>query len=316
MTTCIAAWMVVAGLLATPGAEAATPPSSAPGAAALAARPQGPAQPATVSPLLPQLGAYQTDDAWRQPVTPFAIAEHSWYVGTATISAVLVKTPAGAVLVDAGLPQAADMLLANLRSLGVAPADLKLILHSHAHIDHAGPMAALKRATGARVVANAESAVLLARGGSDDLHFGPGMEFAPVVVDRIVMDGEVVELGGMRFTAHATPGHTPGSTSWTWTDTQDGKPLRIAYVDSLSAPGYRLLDNPRYPRIVDDYRRTFATVRALPCDILLTPHADASGWTPAAASNPHPSPMTCSAYADGAARRLEEQLREQDGRAD
>jgi metallo-beta-lactamase class B len=262
-------------------------------------------------PVLPQLKAYETEESWRQPVPPFAIADNSWYIGTGAISAVLVKTPQGAVLIDGGLPQAAKMLLQHMHALGVQPGELKLILHSHAHVDHAGPLAEVKRATGARVVGNAESAVLLARGGSDDIHFGEGLTFPPVSVDRIVMDGEVVELGGMRFTAHFTPGHTPGSTSWTWDDRRDGKTLRIAYVDSLSAPGYRLVDNPRYPHIVDDYRRTFAVVRALPCDLLLTPHADGSGWTPAATAAPHPEPMTCRAYADSAEARFDVELKKQ-----
>lgn len=169
----------------------------------------------------------------------------------------------------------------------------------------------MKQATGASVVGNAESAVLLARGGSDDIHFGEGLTFPPVGVDRIVMDGEVVELGGVRFSAHFTPGHTPGSTSWTWDDRRDGKALRIAYVDSLSAPGYLLLGNRRYPNIVDDYRHTFAKVRTLPCDLLLTPHADQSGWTPAATAAPHPQPMTCRDYADAAESHLDADLRKQ-----
>jgi metallo-beta-lactamase class B len=172
-------------------------------------------------------------------------------------------------------------------------------------------LAELKRSTGAHVVGNAESAVLLARGGSDDIHFGEGLTFPPVTVDRIVMDGEVVELGGMRFTANFTPGHTPGSTSWTWNDSRDGKTLRIAYVDSLGTPGYRLIGNPRYPHIVDDYRRTFAAVRALPCDLLLTPHPGSSGWTPAATAAPHSEPMTCRAYADKAERELDAKLKQQ-----
>lgn len=262
-------------------------------------------------PLLPQLQAYETRDSWRQPVAAFALADNSWYIGTAGLSAVLVKTTEGAVLIDGGLPQAAHLLLRRMRELGVQPGDLKLILHSHAHIDHAGPLAEVKRATGARVVGNAESAVLLARGGSDDIHFGHGLAFAPVVVDRIVMDREVVELGGMRFTARFTPGHTPGSTSWTWEDRRAGKVLRIAYVDSLSAPGYRLVGNPRYPAIADDYRRTFATVSALPCDLLLTPHPDASGWTPANSSAPNPKPMACRAYADAAESAFEAELSRQ-----
>jgi metallo-beta-lactamase class B len=262
-------------------------------------------------PPLPQRKAYETEDSWRQPVSPFALADNSWYIGTEGLSAVLVKTPQGAVLIDGGLPQAASLLLQRMKELGIQPGDLRLILYSHAHIDHVGPLAELKRATGARVIGNAESAVLLSRGGSDDIHFGEGLEFPPVVVDRIVMDGEVVELGGLRFTAHFTPGHTPGSTSWTWDDRRDSKTLRIAYVDSLSAPGYQLIDNPRYPHIVDDYRRTFTIVRALPCDLLLTPHPDASGWAPATTAAPHAKPMTCRDYADNAERNFEAEVKRQ-----
>lgn len=262
-------------------------------------------------PVLPQLQAYETKDSWRQPVPPFRIADNSWYIGTEGLSAVLVKTPQGAVLIDGGMPQAAQMLLSHMQALGVAPGDLKWILFSHAHGDHAGPLAAIKRGTGARVAGSAESAVLLARGGNDDIHFGDEILFPPLHVDRIVMDGEVLELGGMRFTAHFTPAHTPGSTSWTWDDRRDGKLLRIAYVDSLSTPGYTLIDNPRYPHIVDDYRRGFAVVRALPCDLLLTPHPDFSGWTPAATATPHPKPMTCRTYADNAERKFDAELKKQ-----
>ncbi|QNP40025.1 subclass B3 metallo-beta-lactamase [Lysobacter solisilvae (ex Woo and Kim 2022)] len=257
---------------------------------------------------LPQLQAYEVKDAWRQPVAPFQVADHTWYIGTEGLSALLIRTAEGAVLIDGGMPQAAEMLLQRMRELGVQPGELKLILHSHAHGDHAGPIAAVKRATGAHVVSNAESAVLLARGGSNDLHYGDDILYPAVQADRLVMDGETVELGGMRFTAHFTPAHTPGSISWTWSDSRAGKPLAIAYADSLSAPGYRLVDNPRYPRIVDDYRRGFATVRSLPCDLLITPHPDASGWTPADTSAPHPSPMTCRAYADAAKAKLDAQL--------
>ncbi|MBF6023774.1 subclass B3 metallo-beta-lactamase [Lysobacter niastensis] len=262
-------------------------------------------------PVLPPLQAYQSPDGWRQPVTPFKLGDRSWYIGTDGLTAVLVKTDAGAVLIDGGMPQAADMLLKRMRELGVAPSDLRLILHSHAHIDHAGPLAAVQRATGAQLVSNAESAVLLARGGSGDLHNGDGMVFPVPRVDRLVMDGEVVELGGVAFTVHYTPAHTPGSMSWTWTDTRDGRPLRIAYADSLSAPDYQLIGNPRYPHIVDDYRRGFAAVRALPCDLLLTPHPSASGWTPSDTKAPHKTPTTCAAYADQSERNFDAQLAKQ-----
>lgn len=262
-------------------------------------------------PVLPQLRAYEVDESWRQPIPPFRLADHTWYIGTQGLSVVLVKTPEGAVLIDGGMPQAAPMLLERLRSLGVKPGELKYILSSHAHADHAGALAALKRGTGARVAVGAESAALLARGGSDDIHYGDALPFPPVQADRILMDGETIELGGIRLVAHFTPGHTPGSTSWTWTDRRDGKDVRIAYADSLSTPDYRLIGNARYPRIVDDYRRSFAVVRALPCDVLLTPHPGASGWEPEKTKAPHTEPMTCREYADGAERNFDAELKKQ-----
>lgn len=268
-----------------------------------------PAGAATPDTALPQLQAYTVDAAWLQPVAPQQVADHTWRIGTRGINALLVKTGAGAVLIDGGMPQADDMLLAHMREFGVQPADLKLILHGHAHGDHAGPLAAVRRATGATLVSNAESALLLAAGGSHDIHFGNQILYPPVHADRIVHDGEAVELGGLRFTVHFIPGHTPGSMAWTWTDTRDGQPLRIAYVDSLSAPGYRLVDNPRLPRLVDDYRRSFDVVRALPCDLLLVPHVTAG------LREGDGTPLSCREYADNAERALDAQLAEQRGDA-
>ncbi|MFC0677378.1 subclass B3 metallo-beta-lactamase [Lysobacter korlensis] len=264
--------------------------------------------------LLPASRANETPDSWRRPVAPFRIADRSWYIGTEGLASVLIRTDAGAVLIDGGLPQAADHLLARMGELGLAPGELKWVVHSHAHFDHAGPLAAIARATGARIATNAESATLLARGGADDLHFGDSVMFPPARADRLLMDSETIELGELRLVAHFTPGHTPGSLSWTWTDTRDGAPVRIAYADSLTAPGYRLEGNPRHPRIVEDYRRGFAAVRALPCDLLLTPHPDASGWAVSNTAAPHPKPITCAAYADAAERRLDAQLQAQRGK--
>ncbi len=259
-------------------------------------------------PLLPQGNRYETRDAWRQPIAPIQLANHTWQIGTQGITALLIRTPEGAVLIDGGVQQAGEMLLANMRALGVAPDELKLILNSHAHADHAGPLAAIRRATGARVVANAETAALLARGGTGDIHYGDGLAFPPVHTDRLLMDGEKIELGGIEFTAHFTPGHTPGSTTWTWRDKRNGRPQQFVYADSLSAPEYRLRDNPRYPRIVEDYRRSFALIRALPCDVLITPHPDAIGWNFAKPDAPQEQAMTCPQYADRAEKNLDTQL--------
>ena len=215
------------------------------------------------------------------------------------------------MLIDGGMPQAADLLLAQMQKLGVAPGDLRLILHSHAHGDHVGAIAAIKRATGAALVSNAESAALLERGGSGDIHFGDSITYPPVHADRLLQDGEVVRLGGTAFTVVFTPGHTPGSMSWTLNDTRDGVAVRIAYVDSLSAPGYRLVRNPAYPGILESYARSAAVIRTLPCDVLLTPHPDQSGWDYGNASRPHPRPTSCAAYADAAEDRLKQQAQAQ-----
>jgi len=264
---------------------------------------------------LPQLRAYTVDASWLQPMAPLQIADHTWQIGTENLTALLVQTAEGAILLDGGMPQMAGHLLDNMKARGVVPQDLRLILLSHAHADHAGPVAELKRRTGAQVAANAESAVLLARGGSNDLHFGDDITYPPASADRIVMDGEVVTVGGIAFTAHFMPGHTPGSTAWTWTDTRDGKPVRIAYADSLSAPGYQLQDNARYPRLIEDYKRSFATVRALPCDVLLTPHPGASNWDYAAGARASAKALSCKAYADAAEQKFDAQLAKETARA-
>jgi len=264
---------------------------------------------------LPQMKAYQGNERWLTPLdAPVPLTDHVWQIGTQGISALLVKTEAGALLVDGGMPQAADLLLEHAATLGVAPSNIRLLLHSHAHADHVGPFAAVKRATGATLVSNAESAALLARGGTDDLHFGDSVAFPPVQADRLVQDGEVVELGGMAFTAHFVPGHTPGSLSWTWNDTIKGQPQHIAYVDSLSAPGYQLVDNPRIPRLIELYRHSFEVVRALPCDRLLTPHPDGSGVDYSRAE-PLAHTMSCAAYADAAEQRLDQQIAKQQAAA-
>lgn len=259
---------------------------------------------------LPQLSAYEVPESWRQPVAPLRITRDTWQVGTAGLSALLLVGDAGAILIDGGMPQAAGQVLANVEALGLAPDDVKLILHSHAHADHVGPLAELRRATGARVVTNAESAALLARGGADDIHYGDALLYPPVTVDRLVQDDEVVELGRLRLQVRFTPGHTPGSMGWTWQDASlDGRPLQVVYADSLSAPDYRLVDNPRYPRILEDYRASFATVRALPCDLLLTPHPAASGWRYGATLE-RTREIDCRAYADAADAALRSALGE------
>ncbi|WHI51073.1 subclass B3 metallo-beta-lactamase [Microbulbifer sp. MLAF003] len=258
-------------------------------------------------PVLPQLDTYKVPESWRQPVAPLKIADNTWQIGTQGITSLLLKGKEGAILIDGGMEQTAKHLLGNMRRLGIAPTDLKLILHSHAHADHIGPLAELKRITGAQVVTNAESAVLMARGGANDIHFADKILYPSVNADRILHHGEQVVLGDLRLRVHFIPGHTPGSMAWTWQDTVDSKVIDIAYVDSLTAPGYQLVNNLRYPDIVQDYRMSFERVRKLPCDLLITPHAGASGWVFRDTAKQKKA-VSCEKYAAKAGKNLEKKL--------
>lgn len=271
--------------------------------------------------LIPGSAAAQDFDAqrqkWNRAQAPIQIAERTWYVGTGGLSAILIRGSQGSVLIDGALPESAPLILQNLAGIGVQPSDIRLLLNSHAHIDHAGGLAELQRRSGARLMASPPSAALLARGGLDDLHFGDALSYPVVHADALLQDRQVLRLGDIELTAHFTPGHTPGSTSWSWQDQVAGEMASFVYADSLSAPGYRLIRHPRYPGIVADFRRSFARLQALPCRVLLSPHPEffgmaeklqavQAGETMAFAAAPD-----CAAYAERAERRLDQQLSEQ-----
>ncbi len=212
------------------------------------------------------------DPSWTAPQGPVRIHGNTWHVGPRGLGVILVTAPTGHVLIDGGVPGAAPLIEASIRSLGIDLRDIKWILNSHAHCDHAGGMARLARATGAQVIASAAGAQELARGGRDDPQYGEQFPFAPVLATRTVADGESLRLGDLVLTAHATPGHTKGNTTWTWKSCEDTRCLDVVHVGSLSAPDYRLIGNPRYPEIVKDFEHSFERVAALPCDIALAPH--------------------------------------------
>jgi len=187
-----------------------------------------------------------------------------YYVGALGVSAYFIHTPAGAILLDGGLQETAPLIEKNIAALGFRLQDVKVLLNSHAHFDHAGGLAALQKASGAKLVASQGDAPVLRAGGGNQ---------PPVRVDRVVADGETVELGGTVLTAHVTPGHTQGCTTWTTTVAEAGRSHPVVFYCSTSVVD-RLVDNPRYPSIVADYERSFALLRALPCDVFLAPHGD------------------------------------------
>ncbi|MGE5616529.1 MAG: subclass B3 metallo-beta-lactamase [Bacillota bacterium] len=256
---------------------------------------------------------------WNRPVAPFAIAEGLYYVGAAEVSSFAIRTPAGIVLIDSGFHQSVPLVIESLKTLGFGARDVKWILESHAHYDHVGGIAELKRLTGATVIASAEDAALMARGGLGDFAFGDRFRFPPVSVDRIVADREALDFGGVKLTANITRGHTKGCTTWTMQARVDGVPKDVVFLCSVTTPGYRLVDNDKYPRIVADYRASFARLRSLPCDILLASHGsmfDLSGKRAKMRSggNPFVDPAGCRRFIDASECAFENELARQQGR--
>lgn len=222
--------------------------------------------------LLPTLAECQADPtsrSWNQPVEPFRIAGNLYYVGASDIASYLIATPEGHILLDGGFVETVPLIRESVKKLGFRMEDVKILLNTHAHYDHAGGLAGLKALTGAKLHASEADAPALARGGKDDPVLGDQFLFPPVQADRLVKDGDTVTLGGSTLTAHLTPGHTAGCT--TWTMKVDG--LDAVFVCSTSIlPMTKLGAEPSYPGIAEDYARTFRTLRALPCDLFLAAH--------------------------------------------
>jgi metallo-beta-lactamase class B len=216
---------------------------------------------------------------------PFRIFGNTYYVGVRGLSAILITTDEGHILLDGGLPQSAVLIDANIRKLGFHTEDIRLIGNSHAHFDHAGGLAALQRASGATIVASPSAARALRDGmpTPDDPQFAYGDGFPSVADVRVVEDGETSSVGNQEITVHFTPGHTPGGTSWTWRscegDGDGARCLDMVYADSLtavSAPGYRFTGDETHSGIVEMLRGTIAAVANLPCDIMVSTHPEFS----------------------------------------
>jgi metallo-beta-lactamase class B len=206
---------------------------------------------------------------------------NTYYVGTSGLAAILIASAEGHILIDAGLPDSAPHVLSSVRALGFDPADIRIILNSHDHFDHAGGIAAIQSVTGARVLASAKSARVLATGesGPDDPQHNVLLAMPPVANVHVVEEQEVVALGEIRLTMHSTPGHTPGGTSWSWRSCEGTRCLTFVYADSqtpIADDEFSYSSNTRYPNAVADFRRGQEILEQLSCDILITPHPGAS----------------------------------------
>lgn len=207
-----------------------------------------------------------------QPFKPFHIVGNIHYVGTNDLACYLITTPAGHILLDTGLEESPAIVRANIATLGFKLQDIKIILSGHAHYDHVGGHAEMKEATGAQVYASAGDAAILESGGTKTFH--PLKPFKPVKVDHVIKDGGTVRLGGVTLTAHLTPGHTEGNTTWTTVAEEKGKKYDVVFVGSMSInPGVHMINYPAWPKLADVYARSFEILKGLHCDVFLGPHA-------------------------------------------
>lgn len=230
--------------------------------------------------------------SWNAPHAPVKLHGNTYYVGTDGLTALLITSPSGHVLIDGGLPESAPLIVRNVEALGFRLTDIKLILNSHDHYDHAGGIAELARLSGAEVAASTPSAKTLraGRSGPSDPQFAMILSFPPVPRVREFADGDTLRGGAVTLVAHLTPGHTAGGTSFTWRSCEGTRCLDVVYADSqtpISDDTFRYAGDARYPSAAADFARGHHRIEHLSCDVLITPHPGASKlWERLAAGGP------------------------------
>jgi len=212
---------------------------------------------------------------WTKPFPPFRIAGNLYYVGSEDLASYLLVTLQGDILINSNLESSVPLIKQSIETLGFHLSDVKILLISHAHYDHCAGSARIKQLTGAKYYVMDADVSVVESGGKTDFQYGDqaDMHFPATHVDRILHDGDTVALGGTVLTAHLTPGHTKGTTTWTLDETESGRTLHTVIVGSPNVnAGYKLVGNKAYPRIAEDYKHGFAVLNFLPCDIFLGAH--------------------------------------------
>jgi metallo-beta-lactamase class B len=210
---------------------------------------------------------------WEEPAEPAKIVGPIYFVGTKGLGVFLFTTSEGHILMNTGMPSSGPMIVESVRKLGFRPEDIKLMINGHAHIDHAGAFAFLKQQFSAQLAVMKDDVEAMESGDKNDFKYANDFVYPPVKVDRILRDGDTIKMGDVLLTAYHTPGHTRGATTWIANIAVDGKAYVVAFPDGAGFnPGYRLVKNPSYPGIAEDYRRTHHFLETLKPDIWLAQH--------------------------------------------
>jgi metallo-beta-lactamase class B len=222
----------------------------------------------------------QENKSWTEPFPPHRVVGNVYFVGSLSLASYLITTPQGHILINSNLESSVPMIRAGVEKLGFKFSDVKILLISHAHWDHCAGSAHVKELTGAKYMVMEQDVPEIEAGGKGNFHYGndPGTFYKPTKVDRVLHDGDDVKLGGTVLTAHLTPGHTKGCTTWTMKATDRGKTYDVVIVGSPNVNGgYKLVNNAQYPGIAEDYEKTFRVLKSLHCDVFLGAHGDYYG---------------------------------------
>jgi metallo-beta-lactamase class B len=218
--------------------------------------------------------AQETPD-WTNRFPPYRIIGNIYYVGSQGLASYLITTPQGNILINSNLEKSVPMIRESVEKLGFHFGDTKILLISHAHWDHCAGSAAVKELTGAKYMVMDADVPVIEAGGKGDFQYGDnlGSRYQPTKVDRVLHDGDEVRLGSTVLVAHLTPGHTKGTTTWTMKVADGGKTYNVVIIGSPNVnAGYKLVNNPLYPQIADDYEKMFRVLKSLPADVFLGAH--------------------------------------------
>jgi metallo-beta-lactamase class B len=247
----------------------------------------------------------QVNPDWTAPHVPFRVIGNVYYVGSKDLASYLITTSEGLILINSNLTSSVPSIRKNIETLGFHFKDVKILLISHAHWDHAAGSAEIRRLTGAKYMVMDADVSSIESGGKTDFHYGSidSSHFPATKVDRVLHDGDEVKLGSVVLVAHKTPGHTKGCTTWTIRLREDAKAYNVVIVGSPNVnTGYKLVGNAEYPTIAQDYELTFRTLKGLPCDVFLGAHGAYFGMDAKfprmkpGAANPFVDPAGYSSY--------------------